>query len=545
MNPLHADNPPLFSDSPVDAASSPRAGAAPSAAAPNGGNDESAGSQATKHSPKQLLVEWLAAEESSSWLASALVHATFIILLSLFALNTRGPRSDLWLTGAFESEAMEDLDLELSELREAGEVADLPYEATATLLSPEEIESESLVSAPNLEPATIGDTYQDFGNPLGSFSQPLSTGGGGLEGRGRANRRRLALEGGGSEESEAAVELGLAWLAEHQMDDGGWRFNLRECPQCNGACRNSGVIQSTTASTGLSLLCFLGAGYTHQQGPYQEVVARGLYYLTERMLITSMGGDLRDRSVITDIGNGVPIRYKNGDMYSHAIATLALCEAYAMTRDENLAGPAQQAIDFIVYAQHDAGGWRYEPGEPGDLSVTGWQVTALKSGLLGQREIPRQVWYKVSEFLDSLQEDGGSAYGYQRPEARKASMTAVGLLTRLLLGQWPKDHRPLLKGIARLADEDPRRNHMYFNYYATQAIHHSGAPGWKRWNPRMRDYLVETQATEGHERGSWYFDEAWSDRGGRIYTTTLAILTLEVYYRYMPMYQKAFVENAP
>ena len=86
---------------------------------------------------------------------------------------------------------------------------------------------------------------------------------------------------------------------------------------------------------------------------------------------------------------------------------------------------------------------------------------------------------------------------------------------------------------------------MYFNYYATQVLHHLGGSGWQRWNLRMRDYLVDTQEQTGHERGSWYFKEAWSDRGGRLYTTTLSILTLEVYYRYLPMYGERFVEEGP
>jgi len=114
----------------------------------------------------------------------------------------------------------------------------------------------------------------------------------------------------------------------------------------------------------------------------------------------------------------------------------------------------------------------------------------------------------------------------------------------MMLG-WPRDHSPMLKGMARIAEQAPHQHDMYFNYYASQALHHLGGPGWKRWNPRMREYLVKSQATTGHETGSWYFEEVWSKRGGRIYTTTLAILTLEVYYRYMPMYQDAFLSNAP
>ncbi|NOY41908.1 MAG: terpene cyclase/mutase family protein [Planctomycetes bacterium] len=397
----------------------------------------------------------------------------------------------------------------------------------------------SLVDLP-----TATETPRDAGRALETIGQPLASRGGGMEGRHDSNRRSLALGNGGSEASESAVERGLAWLAAHQFDDGGWRFDLKSCPQCGGQCKNSGVIESTTASTGLALLCFLGAGYTQDEGPYQEVVSAGLYYLIDKMLITSMGGDLRDNSLLDELVEGQPQFRKSGDMYSHGIATLALCEAYAMTRDKTLAEAAQQAVNFIVYAQHEKGGWRYAPKEPGDTTVSGWQVTALKSALLAKLDVPRGVWYRASDYFDSVQEDRGATYGYQSPDKNRISTSVVGLFSRMILG-WPRNHPPLAKGMARIAKQYPHRNHMYFNYYASQALYHTGGPGWERWNPRMREYLVNLQASSGHESGSWYINENWSDRGGRLYTTALAILTLEVYYRYMPMYQKSFVGDSP
>jgi len=231
-------------------------------------------------------------------------------------------------------------------------------------------------------------------------------------------------------------------------------------------------------------------------------------------------------------------------MYSHGLATLALCEAYAMTHDENIALPAQEAVNFIVYAQHKQGGWRYEPKEPGDTTVSGWQVTALKSAVLGKLKVPREVWYRASDFFDSVQDDRGATYGYQSPSKSRRSTTVVGLFSRMILG-WPRKYPPLVKGISKIAKQQPQQNNMYFNYYASQALFHMGGSGWKRWNPRMREYLVNSQATAGHEAGSWYFDEQWSDHGGRLYSTALSILTLEVYYRFMPMYREAFVEEAP
>ena len=534
VNSSPADNPPLFTE-PKTAASE----AYPPAAAARSANP-----QASKAAPAVRSSQRnQALGEPISLLASAAVHGLALLLLSLLMFQLPLERPQAWLEGEFAKEA-ETLELDVNELTLAAGEISMSQERTLDLPVAENLASSSIVEPSQLELPTTHAPSVRAASITDSMSQPLASRGGGLEGRRPGNRRALALAGGGTIASEAAVERGLAWLAAHQFDDGGWRFNLETCPQCAGACRHSGFRTSTTDSTGLAVLCFLGAGYTHHEGPYQDTVTKGLYYLQEKMLLTTMGGDLRDRSVLSEQLGNILLVQKNGDMYSHGIATLALCEAYAMSRDQNLAAPAQEAVNFIVHAQHEMGGWRYAPGEPGDLSVTGWQITALKSGLHGKLEIPREVWYRASRFLDSVQEDRGAAYGYQTPSKKKKSMSVVGLFSRMMLG-WPHDHPPLLKGVAQIAEQPPHQNHMYFNYYATQVLRHHGGSAWKRWNPRMRDYLVDLQATQGHETGSWYIDENWSDRGGRLYTTTMAILTLEVYYRYMPMYQEAFTTDGP
>lgn len=487
---------------------------------------------------------WLVAGRTSSWLASALMHMGIVLLLSLFILAQPKHGQPPWLEGAFEPDLAEQFDLNISELDSTSGDITVDQSLTASMPAPGDFSTVGTIHPSLQKFSTATKTPRDSGRVLEAVGQPLESHGGGMEGRHASNRLSLALGNGGSEASESAVERGLAWLAAHQFEDGGWRFDLRACPNCGGQCKNSGVVESTTASTGMALLCFLGAGYTQDEGPYQEVVAAGLYYLVDKMLITSMGGDLRDNSLLDELVDGQPQFRKSGDMYCHGIATLALCEAYAMTRDKSLAEPAQEAVNFIVYAQHEKGGWRYEPKQPGDTTVSGWQVTALKSALLAKLEVPRSVWYRASDYFDGVQDDRGATYGYQSPDKNRHSTSVVGLFSRMILG-WPHNHPPLAKGMARIAKQYPNRNHMYFNYYATQALFHTGGPGWERWNPRMREYLVNLQSSEGHESGSWYIDENWSDRGGRLYSTALAILTLEVYYRYMPMYGEAFVEDSP
>jgi prenyltransferase/squalene oxidase-like repeat protein len=492
---------------------------------------KSNGRELAPHGLLGTLSRWVVRGRSSSWLSSALVHAAIILALSLIGFGHEGDGLAPWLLGTVAEVPIDDLsDLESEALMvTAGGASSWNVSGQGDGVEGSQIAANLTISPPDMIPWQGSDEASEMPQAE-TIAQPLLSRGGGLEGRTMGNRHDLALRGGGSAASEAAVERGLAWLAAHQWADGGWRFDLKNTPTCQGECRHGGNFPSTTASTGLALLCFLGAGYTHQEGPYQETVTNGLYYLNNRMVVTSLGGDLRDG--------------ETGTMYSHAIATLALTEAVAMTGDATLTGPAQSAIDFIVYAQHPNGGWRYRPGEPGDTTVTGWHIAALKSALLARLEVPYDIWQKIGAFLDSVQLDRGEAYGYKGTSQSTNTTNAIGLFGRMILG-WPHDHRPLQRGMAQMANLDPRKNHMYHNYYATQILHHYGGKGWERWNKRTLKYLIENQARNGHENGSWYIQEKHSHIAGRLYTTTMAIMTLEVYYRYMPLYQRAFVDRAP
>ncbi|WP_254513367.1 prenyltransferase/squalene oxidase repeat-containing protein [Anatilimnocola floriformis] len=348
--------------------------------------------------------------------------------------------------------------------------------------------------------------------------------GGGYEGRlTAAARDRLAGARGGSPASERAVQLGLAWLAAHQRSDGGWSFDLKGTP-CAGQCSHAGTHQSTTAATALALLAYLGAGQTHRSGEYQTVVDRGLEYLCSRIVPSSRGADLQE-----------------GTMYAQGLATLALCEAYALTSDRELQKPAQQAIDFIVNVQHPLGGWRYFPGQPGDTTVLGWQLMALQSGKLAGLQIPEYTVPRAHEFLDRVQGEQGATYGYQT-SGDQATPSAVGLLCRMYHG-WPRSDERLKLGIERLAARGPDLHDLYFTYYATQALHHFDGPQWEAWNKRLRDRLVALQVKEGHEAGSWYTPDYHTVSGGRLCDTALAVMILEVYYRHMPLYGYRGIED--
>jgi hypothetical protein len=330
--------------------------------------------------------------------------------------------------------------------------------------------------------------------------------------RADGNRRR-----GGSAASEAAVDRGLAWLARHQANDGSWRFDLSGC-QCDGGCRDAGSLASTTAATGIALLAFLGAGQTHEEGGYRETVTRGLYYLMSRMQPTPRGGDLCE-----------------GTLYGHGVATLALAEALGMTGDAALAPYVRDAVRFIETSQDlHGGGWRYLPRQPGDTTVTAWQLAALKSAELAGIAVPSPTIDGVCRFLDRVQTRRGEAYGYQAPQARPCT-SAIGLLCRLYT-HWPNEDA-VDRGLATLARPGPDPDAVYLNFYLAQALLQRDHPAWSRWNARNRDQLVARQAAIGHEAGSWFFADRDTAPGGRLAHTALAVLTLEVYYRLLPIYR--------
>jgi hypothetical protein len=313
-----------------------------------------------------------------------------------------------------------------------------------------------------------------------------------------------------------AVTAGLNWLVEHQLADGGWSLDHTSSPRCFGKCGDPGSAPSRNAATALALLPFLRAGHTHKEGDSQKTIERGLNFLVGRLKVDRERGSLWEPS---------------GNMYSHALGALALCEAYERSGDPTLRTPVQQAIDFTCYAQAKQGGWRYEPRDQiGDTSITGWQIQVLKVGETAGLRVPATTLSKVSEFLNHVQTDNGSRYAYQRRDKKASdSCTAIGLLSRMLLG-WGPERRPLERGVESLADQGPSDSDLYYNYYATQLMRHYGGQTWREWKARLDDQLIELQATssDSHEQGSWFVPKRTNaSRGGRLYHTALALLALE------------------
>ncbi|MBX7168182.1 MAG: terpene cyclase/mutase family protein [Pirellulales bacterium] len=470
---------------------------------------------------------WL--RTTPGWVTSMVVHASILLMLGLLTIQEQVKELAPDLT-ALRTESL----AEVEELAPEEELAPVDVnveqqvesvDASSDVVGTESVDVTEMLdegaAAPNIEAtADIGPievaTSDLVSSAVGTTNKNS------LGGRAGAAKMALVAQGGGNQQSEDAVARGLKWLAEHQNPDGSWSFEHNK-GRCQGRCKSNGKIANgQNGATAIALLPFLGAGATHREGRYKKVVQTGLAYLINNMKVDANGGSLID----------------GGSMYSHGLGSICICEAYAMTEDRNLFNAAQQAVNFIVYAQDPVGGgWRYGPRQPGDTSVVGWQLMALRSAHMGYLEVPQSVIAGAANFLNTTQTDGGAAYGYTGPENRP-STTAIGLLCRMYMG-WKKDEPALVRGVERLSQMGPAKDDVYYNYYATQVMHHMGGEKWTKWNTVMRDHLVNTQSREGHEDGSWYFkDGPHNDAGGRLYVTAMCIMTLEVYYRYLPLYRE-------
>ncbi|MBI4607354.1 MAG: PD40 domain-containing protein [Planctomycetes bacterium] len=346
----------------------------------------------------------------------------------------------------------------------------------------------------------------------------------------RSTAARKALVGvmGGTQASEDAVFLALRWLARHQSSDGRWDIDGFDAA-CQGCSSPGFQVRCDAAVTGLALLCFLGQNHTpaNAESPFRKHAKSAIDWL---LSIQEPGGSLA----------GEDARYT---MYSHGILTLALSEAYTLTRDPRLAGPVRRAVGLIVRAQHPTtGGWRYRPEPPirGDTSITGWQVLALVSARQGGIEVPERVLERARHWLDFEVSSGrhGGIYGYTRPEEPRVAMVAEGMFARLLLGARRTD--PNIEEAARYLYSETRGgghlDNLYLLYYGNLALYHYQGWIWESWNEDVREFLVRTQHRQGQAAGSWDPTGPWSETGGRVLATAFATLCLEVYYRYLPLY---------
>jgi len=343
-------------------------------------------------------------------------------------------------------------------------------------------------------------------------------------------RMSAALKNGGSEESERAVETSLKWLASVQEKDGHWSWAehgggaVDKDPE--GRPRTDGDKAADSGITGLVVLSFLGAGYTHEKGPYTSEVRQALDWLIAQQQ--------SDGYLAAKAG-----RFARN--YCHAIATFALAEAYAMQKDAadypELRVAVHKALKKICDMQNGDGGWRYSEGGVGDesdMSMFGWQLMAVKSGANAGIPVPEETRNGMIRFLKARGRGNSEGLaGYRKNDQPTAAMTAEALFCRQMFGVKSKVSATqeavgyLRRRLPRVTEYDE-----YYWYYGTLAMHNLDDESWKEWNNALRDMLISLQHQDGPMAGSWDPRGKWGGIGGRLYSTALSTMCLEVYYRY-------------
>ncbi len=378
----------------------------------------------------------------------------------------------------------------------------------------------------------------------------------------RQENRRQALEKGLyglTPRTERAVENGLRWLERQQHLLGTWDGNEKGY---------GGVVNCEPAYTGLSMLAFLGAGYSSSEGKYREVVRRGVEFLCATQFY--------------DGGFPVTGGGDSGWIYAYliAMANWGITECYGISGDEEFMEPSQWGIDYLVRVQTPGKGWRYGPRYfQSDSSCTSWVLMTTKMADLVGLDVSQKSWDGVDDWLTrcsydltgevEVLEDLSSDFAYEvgarryfksitsylelkesdKIGLRKVSMTSVGMVCRFFMG-WKRSHPYMIGSANLLSDYIPEWMnglervqtvtwYHYYWYYGTLAMHQMGGKYWRKWNQSIRKMYPEKQRLSPPElAGSWDPDTARFN-GGRIFSTAMSILSLETYYRFSPLMGKA------
>lgn len=369
----------------------------------------------------------------------------------------------------------------------------------------------------NIQAPNTADLAKATGKVAGGLTAGLGSLPGTMGGRVGSGRASAMQKFGAKPASEVAVIKGLNWLRDNQNADGSW------------GDKNLGGM------TGLALLCFLGHGETGESAAYGLTVNKAVQWIIDN------GTKNQGRLSMQD-------RFTQPGVYEHGICAYALGEYYTMTKDERVLELFKQSIGHIVQGQGPDGGWMYEYNKTqSDTSVSGWQIQALKAAHLSQLKIPGvdEALDRAMKNLERVKGNNGG-FGYRKAEDRY-SLTGVGILCSLF---WKGDRGDLRKGMEWMLETAEKQGgvkyksenaDLYAWYYHTQACLMFGGSAWQKWNRWFQDEIIQNQNPDGSwpaPGGKAHGPQDEQTKTGQVYRTTLCILMLEVFYRYMPSHKE-------
>ena len=194
-------------------------------------------------------------------------------------------------------------------------------------------------------------------------------------------------------------------------------------------------------------------------------------------------------------------------------------------------------------------------------------MMALKSGELAGLKVPTETYAGVERFLEASQGSRQQQHLFRyNPNASvnevsqahglapSTTMTSVGLLMRFYTGlrrgdalmrrgaEFLLSNLPTLEPAPQVAGTNNPKRDTYYWYYASQVMYHMGGKYWTEWNKRLGPLLRDTQIKTGPMAGSWHprlpVADRWAQFAGRHYVTTMNLLSLEVHYRHLPLYEE-------
>ncbi|MFC1479310.1 prenyltransferase/squalene oxidase repeat-containing protein [Planctomycetota bacterium] len=485
------------------------------------------------------------------WIISIIFHAAFLIMAAMWTISSNSEKDEFSI---FEMNVKKfkkpeyDPTLKRDIKRSNKEVKD-EVQVENPIITKEDLEIDEMETPDDMEREHKAKGRQEAMSTIelqgdgwvGVFG--VGGGGSGAYGwRDGGGKKRAIGRFGGGAATESAVLAALRWFKRHQAADGSWSFEhyTKECKE-NPACQATGKYAThggldqksmSNAATGFALLCFLGAGHTQKAGQFRQQVANGLSYLQ-----TSQGAE----------GSFA----KNN--YCHSITTMAVAEAYGMTKTPLLKDVAQKAVNVLQSRQNEYAGWDYmKPTGRNDTSVTGWAIMAMKSAKSSGLDIgnafegaAKHVEKVTPEIKgDSYPTMGDVEYVWYSNKGGKGGhknsrLTAIGCLIRVFIGE-DTTGRVLRAHGNRLLEQLPKpgKTDYYRTYYATLAMFQMGGNYWKKWNEKMKKVLLDKQCRGGCADGSWDpfdADKYGAQRAGRVFVTAVGCLSLEVYYRYLPV----------
>jgi squalene cyclase len=304
------------------------------------------------------------------------------------------------------------------------------------------------------------------------------------------------------EPTKKATARALDWLAGKQNQDGSWSES--RYPHNN-------------AITSFALLAFMSQGHLPGQGQYGPEVGKGC-----RFLLSSARAD------------GYLAGSRGGNMYAHAMATLALAELWGMSGDDEIKPVLKKAVDLIIRCQSHEGGWRYNPDPSGaDISVTIMQVMALRAAKNSGLHVPDETMKKAIGYISRCYHPQSGGFSYMPGQAPGFARTAAGTCVLQLTGEYKA--REIPKAIQYLKDNFNSPQHFWYgHYYAAHSMHQVGGRDWEEWYERIRRLLLPRQSPDG----SWNAREHDREGVGPVYQTSIAVIILSVPANYLPIFQR-------